>query len=62
MDKKYFAVRDFKDAGTERAFAAGDEIKDVDAGGIGNYLAAGLITDEAPTSASTKTPAPAKAA
>ena len=48
---KHFAIRDFNDAGTGRSFKAGEEIKDVPAGPLGNYEAAGLVADAAPKGA-----------
>lgn len=43
-----YATRDFKDAGTGKAFAAGDPIKDVTDGELGNYQAAGLASADTP--------------
>lgn len=45
---KHYATRDFKDAGTTRFFARGDEITDATDGEIGNYRAAGLASTEKP--------------
>lgn len=47
--KPYFATRRFKDAGTERTFQAGDELKDVEPGSIANYARAGLASTEKPS-------------
>jgi hypothetical protein len=62
--KSKFATRAFNDAGTGRAFAAGEEISDVEAGVVANYEAAGLVSDdgEAVASADTFTTAVASAA
>ncbi len=43
--KSKYATRAFNDAGTGRAFAAGEEISDVEAGVLENYEAAGLVSD-----------------
>lgn len=48
-DKTMFATRDFTDAGTERSYERNKPITDVEAGVMGNYIAAGLATDEEPT-------------
>lgn len=45
--KKFYATRDFKDAGTGKSFAFGDPIN-ADDGEIGNYAAAGLASDKKP--------------
>ncbi|MBY9062301.1 hypothetical protein K7957_05075 [Sphingomonas yunnanensis] len=57
--KTITAARDFKDAGTERQFKAGEAITDVDAGAIDNYRAAGLIAEAGADEAS-EAPAPAR--
>ena len=44
--KTKFATRAFNDAGTGRAFAAGEEISDVEDGVLENYEAAGLVSDD----------------
>lgn len=54
--KKHYATRDFKDAGTERAFEKGAELTDVEAGALANYVAAGLATTDKPE---TTAPTPA---
>lgn len=43
-----YATRDFRDAGTERAFKRGEAIADVNEGAMGNYAAAGLVAPEQP--------------
>lgn len=43
--KTPLAIRDFKDAGTERSFKAGEPVTDVEDGELENYRAAGLVTD-----------------
>lgn len=58
MAKTYYATRDFNDAGTERSFAAGGELKDVDDGALANYEAAGLATTEKPASKPTTAATP----
>lgn len=70
--KTMIATRDFKDAGTGRAFAAGHPIEDVSAAILGNYEAAGLAsadgdtadagaaTDAEAAAATVDTPTPAK--
>jgi hypothetical protein len=50
--KKFYATRDFKDAGIEKAFKLGDELTSEP--GVENYAAAGLASDEKPAD-----PAPA---
>ncbi|WP_294353321.1 hypothetical protein [uncultured Sphingomonas sp.] len=45
--KKAFATRDFKDAGTSKAYKLGDEIN-AEPGVIDNYAAAGLVSDQKP--------------
>lgn len=45
-DRKLYAARDFKDAGTEKAFKAGDDVSSED--GIDNYVAAGLASEKKP--------------
>lgn len=47
-DKPHFATRDFNDVGTGRNFMLGDDLKEVDAGDLGNYVAAGLASTERP--------------
>lgn len=49
--KKHYAARDFRDAGTEKVFALGDELTGEQ--GLDNYVAAGLATDEKPQAAKT---------
>jgi hypothetical protein len=44
--KKYYAARDFKDAGTEKTFSVGDDVTSEP--GIDNYRAAGLASDKKP--------------
>ncbi|WP_312313164.1 hypothetical protein [Sphingobium yanoikuyae] len=46
--KRAKIVRDFKDAGTERSFSAGETV-DLTAGEFANYEAAGLIEVAAAT-------------
>ncbi|MEH3046506.1 hypothetical protein [Sphingomonas adhaesiva] len=43
-----YATRDFRDAGTERAFTRGEAITDVPPGAMANYTAAGLVSRERP--------------
>ena len=45
---KYYATRDFKDAGTERQFTAGAEVNEIEDGALANYVAARLVTTERP--------------
>ncbi|MBB3347319.1 hypothetical protein [Sphingomonas sp. BK069] len=75
MSKKHYATRDFRDAGTERHFAAGEHV-DVSASALTNYRAAGLVSTDGPqdapsedgegasdapaSAAAAPTPAPAK--
>lgn len=47
MSKTYYATRDFSDAGTEKRFAKGEKIEATD-GEMGNYVAAGLATEDQP--------------
>ncbi|MCU6454351.1 hypothetical protein LPN01_09690 [Sphingomonas sp. A2-49] len=54
--KKLYAARDFKDVGTGRSFAAGDEVTGK-AGEIANYEAAGLLTDKKSEAAKADAPA-----
>ncbi len=56
--KTMIATRDFKDAGTEREFKAGETLTDVEPGALENYRAANLI-EEGPEEPSA-TPAPRK--
>lgn len=60
MTAKRYATRNFNDAGTGRAFKAGDELTDLSAGKIANYEHAGLAGDE-PKKATKATAAPAAA-
>jgi len=53
MSKPFYATRDFKDSGSGKRFAKDDPVN-VTAGELGNYKAAGLVTDETPKS-TTKT-------
>lgn len=46
----HYATRDFKDTGTTRFFNRGDELTDVAAGELGNYVAAGLASTDKPVS------------
>lgn len=46
MSKPLYATRAFKDAGTEREFAAGEQITGVDAGTLRNYRAGGLASPQ----------------
>lgn len=46
--KTMYATRDFRDAGSERAFAAGEPIRDVSDGEMANYAAAGLASPDKP--------------
>jgi len=46
--KKGYAQRNFRDAGTEQSFKAGDPV-DIDAGSFANYEAAGLVGAKKPT-------------
>ena len=47
--KKGFALRNFRDAGTEQSFKAGDPVEgEVDAGAYANYEAAGLVGAKKP--------------
>ncbi len=55
---KYYATKDFIDAGTERLFEHGKEM-DIDVGTAANYLAAGLASTENPVA---DKPSTAKAA
>ncbi|TCP36549.1 hypothetical protein [Sphingomonas sp. BK235] len=50
MSKKHYATRDFRDAGTERHFAAGEHV-DVSASVLTNYRAAGLVSTDGPQDA-----------
>ncbi|WP_313326093.1 hypothetical protein [Sphingobium yanoikuyae] len=52
--KRAKIVRDFKDAGTERSFIAGETV-DLTAGEFANYEAAGLIEAVAATKAADDT-------
>lgn len=45
--KTFYATRDFKDTGTQKAFTLGEPI-DATAGEIANYAAAGLASDAKP--------------
>lgn len=47
MSKSLYATRTFKDEGTGKRFAAGDQIKDVSDGALANYEAAGLAVAKA---------------
>lgn len=47
---KYYATKNFADAGTEKAFKRGDELK-IDEGTALNYEAAGLASTEKPKDA-----------
>ena len=51
--KTMYATRDFRDAGSERAFAAGEPIRDVSDGAMANYAAAGLATSDKPKAPAT---------
>lgn len=44
--KTHYATKNFKDAGTERSFIAGEEITDATAGELANYVAAGAASTE----------------
>ena len=46
-NKSAYIVRDFKDAGTEQSFTAGD-IVTISEGAFGNYEAAGLVRKPTP--------------
>lgn len=52
--KTLYATRDFKDAGTEKAFKLGDDVTDEP--GAENYAAAGLASEEKPKSSDPATP------
>lgn len=54
--KKGFALRSFRDAGTEQSFKAGDPVE-VDAGAYANYEAAGLVGAKKPDAAGDAPPA-----
>lgn len=57
--KPHYATRDFNDVGTTRRFTAGEELKDLTDGEIGNYVAAGIASTEKPKSAAdSDAPAP----
>lgn len=58
MSKPMYATRAFKDAGTEREFAAGEQITGVDAGTMRNYRAGGLA---GPQDADAEAPEPEQA-
>ncbi|MGW8190159.1 hypothetical protein [Sphingomonas hankookensis] len=45
--RKFYATKDFTDAGTERSFEYGKEV-DVDEGTALNYEAAGLVSTQKP--------------
>ncbi len=45
----YYATRDFKDAGTERAFTGGKPLENIDEDTARNYAAAGLASTEKPS-------------
>lgn len=47
VEPTYFAVRDFRDAGTEDSFARGEEVS-APKGRMANYAAAGLVTTDTP--------------
>lgn len=46
--KPHYATREFNDAGTTRRFTAGEELKDLTEGEIGNYVAAGIASTDKP--------------
>lgn len=43
----FYATRSFKDAGTGKSFASGEPVE-AEAGELGNYAAAGLVSDKRP--------------
>jgi len=49
--KTMYATRDFKDAGTLRAFEGGKPVE-ADEGTLANYKAAGLVSPDQPQAAS----------
>jgi hypothetical protein len=46
---KFYATRDFTDAGIEKSFKQGDELTSQK--GLQNYIAAGVASDKAPKTA-----------
>ncbi len=56
--KKGFALRNFRDAGTEQSFVSGDAV-DLDPGAYANYEKAGLVGEKKPASKSAEETAPA---
>lgn len=49
--KKYYATRDFNDAGSQRSFEAGEELADVKDGQLKNYEFSGLASTQKPGAA-----------
>ncbi|WP_230781567.1 hypothetical protein [Sphingomonas sp. Leaf37] len=53
--KKFYATRDFNDAGSEKSFKFGDDVTGEP--GVANYVAAGAASDKKPRTAKADTTA-----